>query len=68
MLRVTRGLRQGAGRQKTMERLRAGLDRINRRYDEAQDTQVQETVAVVISRWLRAAGFYGISALDALDC
>jgi len=68
LLRVTAGLRRGAGREKSLERLRAGLERVGRRHDEVRDTAVDEAVAVTLNRWLRAAGFHGISASDDLDC
>jgi dipeptidyl aminopeptidase/acylaminoacyl peptidase len=68
IVRVTTGLRRGAGRAKSMERLRTGLERVGRHRAEAQDSAVQEAVAVVIGRWLRAAGFKGIGSLDELDC
>ena len=67
-VRAVTGLRQGAGRAKTLQRLRLGLDRIGRRHDEAQDTAVQEHVVVELNRWLRAAGFAGLDATDELDC
>jgi hypothetical protein len=67
-VRAATGLRQGAGRAKTLQRLRLGLDRVGRRYDEAHDTAVQEHVVVELNRWLRAAGFVGLDATDELDC
>ena len=68
IVRAAKGLRQGAGRAKTMQRVRLGLDPIDRRYEEAQDTAVQEAIAVEIDRWLHAAGFAGLGATDELDC
>lgn len=68
LLRITTGLRRGAGREKTLERLRAGLEHVFQRHDEARDIAVQEAVALVINRWLHAAGFRRIAALDDLDC
>jgi WD40 repeat protein len=68
IMRAANGLRHGAGRAKTMQRVRLGLDPIDRRYDEAQDTAVQEAIVVEIDRWLHAAGFAGLGAADELDC
>jgi hypothetical protein len=68
VVRVAVGLRHGAGRARSIERLRAGLDRIGRRHPEVDDSAVQEAVATAIEPWLRAAGFEGIDALDELDC
>jgi hypothetical protein len=68
VIRFALGLRHGAGRAKSIGRLAAGLDRISHHHPEVDDSAVQEAVAVVISRWLHAAGFRGIDALDELDC
>jgi len=68
VVRAANGLRQGAGRAKTLRRIRLGLDRIGRRYGEAQDTAVQEHVIMELNRWLHAAGFVGLDAADDLDC
>jgi hypothetical protein len=68
VVRAALGLRQGAGRAKTMQRVRLGLDRVYRHHEEAGDSAVQEAVADELDRWLHAAGFIRIDALEEIDC
>ena len=67
VVRVAVGLRHGARRATSMGRLATGLDRIRHRHPEVQDSAVEEAIAVVVGRWLHAAGFRGIGGLDELD-
>jgi dipeptidyl aminopeptidase/acylaminoacyl peptidase len=66
--RASRALRRGAGREETLRRVRLDYGAVNARFDEALDTAVEEAVADEIDRWLIAAGYEPIEALDEITC
>jgi len=68
VVRATRLLRRGAGREKTMSFVRHRLTRVADRYPELYDTDAGDAIADEISRWLTAAGLEPIEARDELTC
>jgi hypothetical protein len=68
VLHAARALRRGTGRARTLVIVSDEYARVAKRFDEALDSEVGEALAVELSKWLRAAGFEEIEALDELDC
>jgi hypothetical protein len=68
VLRAARALRRGASREATMRLVSIAYERVAKRYSEAQDSAVEEALAVELSKWLRAAGFAEIDGLIELEC
>ena len=67
VVHAARALRRGAGRATTMVLVSDEYLRVAKRFQESEDTAVQEPLAVELSKWLRAAGFRGIDGLDELE-
>jgi hypothetical protein len=68
VLHAARALRRGAGRGKTLGQVAKGFGRVAARFSEAEDSAVEEALANEVSKWLSAAGFAEIDALDEIDC
>ena len=68
VLRAARSLRRGADRETVLSRVRLDYAKVDDRFGEAGDTAVREAVADELDRWLRAAGFELIEALDEITC
>ena len=66
VLLAARSLKRGASRETTVERVRTAYGKV--RFKEAGDTAVREAVADQIDRWLHAAGYERIEALDEITC
>jgi hypothetical protein len=67
VVHAARALRRGAGRATTMVLVSDEYRRVAERFQESEDTAVQEPLAVELSKWLRAAGFRGVDGLDELE-
>jgi hypothetical protein len=68
VLHVSRALRRGAGRAEAMRIVSTEYERVAKRFSEARDSAVGEALADEVSKWLRAAGFAEIDALEELEC
>ena len=68
VLRASRALKRGDGREKTLQRVRLDYLRVDDRFKGAMDTVVREAVADEIDAWLVAAGFDPIEAFDEITC
>lgn len=68
LLRASRGLRAGAGREETLLGVRNDLNRLDSRFDEVTDSEVENAVADELDRWLRAAGWDIVDATSEVTC
>ena len=68
VVRASRSLRRGDGREQVLARVRLDFARVAERFAGAQDTAVRERLADELDRWLVAAGFEAIEALDEMTC
>lgn len=68
VVRAAHSLRNSAGREATLLRVRQDFYRLPKRYSKAGDTIVREALADQIDRWLVAAGFEPIEAFDEITC
>ena len=66
VLVASRSLKRGASRETALERVRAAYAKV--RFKEAYDPAVRDAVADQIDRWLHAAGFSRVEALDEVTC
>ncbi|HEX6714254.1 MAG TPA: hypothetical protein VF066_12750 [Thermoleophilaceae bacterium] len=62
--RASRGLKAGWSRKRVMARVRRDYRKVENKYEEAYDTAVCEAFADELDRWLDAAGYEPIDALD----
>jgi hypothetical protein len=68
VVRASRALKRGVGREETLQRVRVDYVRVSDRYRGAMDTIVREAVADELDGWLVAAGFEPIEAFDEITC
>jgi hypothetical protein len=68
VLRAARLLRRGEGRETVLSRVRLDHAAVANRFREAGDTAVRQALANELDRWLLAAGFEPIEALDEITC
>ena len=68
VLRASRSLRRGDGREQVLAQVRLDFARVAERYTGASDTAVRERLADELDRWLVAAGFEVIEAFDEITC
>ena len=68
VVRASRSLRRGDGREQVLAQVRLDFARVAGRFAGAQDTAVRERLADELDRWLVAAGFEVIEALDEVTC
>ena len=67
-MRAARALRRGAGREETLSRVRLDYVKVDERFKEAGDTAVRNALADEIDKWLHAAGWERVDALDEITC
>ena len=68
VVRAARALRRGAGREETLRRVRQDYVKVDERFKEASDTAVRNALAEEIDKWLHAAGWERVDALDEVTC
>jgi hypothetical protein len=68
VLRASRSLRRGAGREAVLARVRQDFAEVYERHPEIGDTAVRERLGDELDRWLVAAGFEVIDAYDEITC
>ncbi|MDA0164030.1 hypothetical protein OM076_27405 [Solirubrobacter ginsenosidimutans] len=68
VVRFASALKRGASRETALSRLRLGMAKVQKHFDETDDTAVRDAIAVEIDRWLYAAGFRGVESSDEFTC